>query len=326
MSQVSSPAVTLQLVVHQLQFTLEAQTRIEFGRQAGAQLRGALWAALEQLACTDPQARTPAHQRHCPMCRLVNLELATAERGANPPRPFAIRPPLKGDFGEASVFRTGETFTVGISLFGDVADLFPYVCQAFYRMGELGVGFGRGRFVVRAITEQLPFSTATKPLFANGKVLAMPHQPVTHSHVLAVAERLPDDQLTLRFLTPTQITGDAHIYSRPVFDKLIGRLIERCQAMQTTYTDAPVDKEAWRSCYLDLVARAQSVAATDEETRWQQVMSGSRRTGRYNTISGFVGPVTFTGDLADYRYWLVWGAVLNVGKNVVKGNGWYDIA
>jgi hypothetical protein len=326
MSQVSSPDVTLQLVVHQLRFTLEAQTRVEFGRQAGAQLRGALWAALEQFACTDPRARTPEHQRYCPMCRLVNLELGTGSRGANPPRPFAIRPPLAEDGAAVSVFKPGETFTIGISLFGDVADLFPYVCQAVYRMGELGVGYGRGRFIVRDISEQVPFSSATVPLFSNGKVQALPHQPVTHTHVQAAAERLPSDSLTLHFLTPTQITGDAHIHARPVFDKLVGRLIERCQAMQTYYTDTPVDQEVWRAHYLDLVARAQSVRITEQATRWMTVLSGSRRSGRYNAISGFVGHVTFTGDLRDYRYWLVWGSVLNVGKNVVKGNGWYLVS
>ena len=326
MSQDVGLETQLRLVVHQLQFTLEAQTRVEFGRQAGAQLRGALWVALEQFACTDPRARTPEHQMHCPMCRLVALELGTAARGANPPRPFAIRPPLSEQAGDECAFNPGETFHVGISLFGDAADLFPYICQAVYRMGKVGVGYGRGQFVVRSIDELNPLSGESAALFADGKVRALPFQPITHEQAVVFAERLPADRLTLRFRTPTQITGDDRICVRPEFDKLIGRLIERCQAMETYYTEYPAQTEAWRTLYLELLAQARSVALADDQTHWLKVMSGSRRSGKYNTISGFVGSATFVGNLASYRYWLVWGSVLNIGKNAVKGNGWYEIA
>src|SRR5687768_16863705 len=81
-------------VLH-LQFSLRAESAIHLGPQAGGQIRGALWAALRQFACTDPVIYNHAeHSQYCPMCRLVALETDQGTRGMNPPRPFAVRPPL----------------------------------------------------------------------------------------------------------------------------------------------------------------------------------------------------------------------------------------
>ena len=42
-------------------------------------------------------------------------------------------------------------------------------------------------------------------------------------------------------------------------------------------------------------------------------------------IGGLVGQVTLAGDLAPLRELLVWGSLIHVGKNAVKGDGWYMI-
>lgn len=42
--------------------------------------------------------------------------------------------------------------------------------------------------------------------------------------------------------------------------------------------------------------------------------------------SGLIGKAHYEGDLSEMCYWLAWGSVLHIGKNVVKGNGWYEIS
>jgi hypothetical protein len=311
----------LNLIVYQLEFTLEAQTPVHLGLQAGAQIRGALWTALKEFACSAPIRRTPEHRRHCPMCRLVALE-TSSERGIDPPRPFAIRPPLPDH--EERFFRVGETFTVGINLYGDATELIGYVIQAVRSIGQIGVGYGRGRSIIRCIEAVNPFNNMRQTLYDGGDdVVHLPHQPILHDHIARAAARI-DRHLRVGFLTPTQLTHAGHTLVQPTFSVLIARILERCQAMQTHYTTVPEDSEVWRERYLDLTAQAE-VIAEEVHTRWVNVTSGSRRSNSRTSIGGFVGEALFTGDMTLFAYWLLWGEALHVGKNAVKGNGWFII-
>ncbi|HLV34990.1 MAG TPA: CRISPR system precrRNA processing endoribonuclease RAMP protein Cas6 [Spirillospora sp.] len=318
---IETSAHSFSLTVYHLRFECEAQNIVHFGPQAGAQLRGALWNALQPFACTDNRARSdPDHSRFCPMCRLLLLETQHGERGANPARPFAIQPPLTG-----SRFETGESFAFGISLFGDVAELIPYVIQAAHRMGRLGVGYGRGQFVLRRVLSVNPLSNQQQELLADGRVRLGHLLPINRDQVQRTAARLPRTSVRLRFLTPTQIVAAGRFDSQPVFAHLIARLLERCQSIDTYYGLTPVDRTVWQTRYADLTTQAQSVHLTRNHTRWITVRSGSRRDNSSKPISGYVGDAIFEGQIAPFHEWLVWGQSLHVGKNAVKGNGWYLI-
>lgn len=311
----------LQLTIYHLRFACEAQTLIHFGPQVGAQIRGALWESLQQFACTDRRAQSePNHSAHCPMCRLMALETMTSGRGINPARPFAVQPPLTG-----SHFRSGERFTFGISLFGDVAELVPYVIQAVYRMGQVGIGYGRGQFILKQVISVNPFTQAQKHLLEDGRVMLANVLPVYDQHIVQAAATLPFSSMRLRFLTPAQIISDRKPDLRPVFAHLIARLLERCQSIEQNYSETAASPEIWRSLHLQFSEPTQSIRVVQDQTRWINIRSGSRRAGTSKTLSGFVGDAVFEGNLALFREWLLWGQSLHVGKNAVKGNGWYQV-
>jgi hypothetical protein len=319
-------ASSVNLTVHHLRFTLEARTVVHLGLQAGAQLRGALWDALSQFACQAPSLRgDPEHTRHCPMCRLVALETGDSPRGKNPPRPFAVQPPLAARPEQERYFRSGEQWSVGISLFGDLADVFPYLCQAMYRVGEKGIGYGRGQFNVVRLQAVNPLTRQTQDLLEGQHVRALPNLPVTAEVIAAAAQSLSPRQAHLRFLTPTEIVEDHQFLSAPTFSSLIARLLERCQALELHYAADPTPQPIWRERYLRLTDAARQVGMMRVETRWIKVRSGSRRTGVSTPIGGFVGDVLYEGNLTPFHEWLLWGQSLQVGKNTVKGCGWYEI-
>lgn len=318
------------LHVHHLRYTVQADELVRLGPQAGAQLRGALWSALNQFACTDPDHRgNPRHQRHCPMCRLFHLETQKGQRGLNPARPFTIRPPLAPVPEDDRIYRPGTHFTFGISLLGDASALFPYIVQAVYRMGQIGVGYGRGTFSVSHIQAYNPLTRQQQSLFEDGRVVDTPSIPATCEQVNEASAGLAASLLTLRFVTPAQITtGDNTDTSQsgcPPFDAIVARLVERCQSIELHYTDQPTPQPRWRDAYLQLTEQAAAVTIVRDETWWVNAHSGSRRANRRNSISGVVGEVTFSGDLKPFIPWLVWGQSLHVGKNTAKGNGWYEI-
>jgi hypothetical protein len=301
------------LEVHHLRFTCTPWDEVRFGPQAGAQIRGALWDALTRLIGDTVLLE-----------RLLALETPDAARGNNPSRPFAIRPPLAERPEADRIYRKDEAFSFGINLFGTVIDLFPYMVQAVYRIGQGGIGYGRGAFKLDAVTAENPLTGQTQTLLDGGHVTGMPDIPVTAGYVAAFAHARNTESVTLRFITPTQLAGpNKQLLSMPDFAYLIPRLLERAQSIAENYAPVATPQPQWRDLYLDLRERAKSVQATRCDTRWINVRSGSRRAGTDKKISGFVGDVTFSGILAPFMPWLVWGQSLQVGKNTVKGDGWY---
>jgi hypothetical protein len=75
-----------------------------------------------------------------------------------------------------------------------------------------------------------------------------------------------------------------------------------------------------------LVRSAAAVRTVAEETRWVELRSYSTRQRRATPIGGLVGSVAFsTDDWRPYLPWLVWGQFTHVGKDAVKGDGWYRV-
>lgn len=303
------------LEVHHLWFTCAPQSEVRFGPQAGAQLRGALWEAL-QTSISNTEL----------LERVMTLETPTAARGANPARPFSIRPPVAQNPGADRRYPPGEQFTFGISVFGSMIDLFPYIVQSVYQMGQIGVGYGRGRFALEAVEAANPLTGERQALLAQRRVTGMPSVPVTAAQVNDYAARLPQDRVRLHFLTPTQLTGgNKRLLATPQFDRLIARIVERAQLIAQNYTPVSTPREAWRELHLSLQKQAEHITMTRCNTRWLDVRSGSRRANSSKKISGFVGEAVFSGHLTPFLPWLVWGQSLQVGKNTVKGDGWYEL-
>lgn len=321
-------ATAFEIPVHHLRFQVEAATTVHLGAQAGAQLRGAFWNVLQEFACNAAATRQDStHTAYCPMCRLMARETMQHPRGLNPPRPFAIQPPL-GIYAEQDrLYNFGERFHFGVSLFGETSDLFPYLCQAVYRMGAVGVGYGRGQFVLKAVQAVNPISRTTVDLMNGHTILPRSPVPITAAQIVTETQRLNPHSLRLRFLTPTQIIENgSNPLRRPRFVTLIARLLERCQALEEHYTADGERHLVWRERHLQLTQMAADVQPTQDNTRWVNVRSGSRRSGKMTDIGGFVGEVRFEGYLRPFLPWLLWGQSLHIGKNAVKGNGWYEIA
>ena len=136
----------------------------------------------------------------------------------------------------------------------------------------------------------------------------------------AYAESLPADRLTLQFQTPLRLTekrdGETRLVHRfdlrPFFARLAWRLDELAQAYGAGQAI---------SGYQSLPALVEQVGVADDQTRWVDVVSYSSRTRGRTPIGGLVGQVTMEGELAPLRELLVWGSLVHVGRNTVKGQG-----
>ncbi|HUV90560.1 MAG TPA: CRISPR system precrRNA processing endoribonuclease RAMP protein Cas6 [Anaerolineae bacterium] len=316
------------LKTYHLRITLRTETRVVLGEHKGAALRGALINALRRHYCTAPllSAGDPARQAHtaeCPVCRLVAAEDLSRTRGSDIPRPYVLEPPLHSQ----TTYMRGDLLIFRLGLFGDAADLYPFLLTAVLQMGHEGLGRPihegrRGTLSVRRIEAVNPLTREQVMLMgeADQPVTAEPTLPVTHELVQRESARWPADRITVRFLTPTRITANGRLAHSAQFQPFFQRLLERIIDLWRAYagSDPPLDART-------LIEHAAHIRLVADETRWVELESTSGRTGRRIPIGGYMGNATYSGELRPLIPWLLWGTCLHVGKNAVKGDGWFEM-
>ncbi|MBC7224889.1 MAG: CRISPR system precrRNA processing endoribonuclease RAMP protein Cas6, partial [Anaerolineae bacterium] len=254
-----------------------------------------------------------------------------AQRGKDIPRPYTLKPPLR----PWTRLEPGDPFAFGITLFAQAIGLFPYLVLAVPEMGRIGVGrrmedngYRRGQFILQRVEAVNLLTGETQTIFQAGSTTVRPPDlPVTQERVREAAAylagRLRDrgNVLHITFLTPTRIVYGKRLVHRPFFAPLFHRLLERLDALMAAYagTPSPYPKA-------DLLPLADRVRLVEDQTRWADYKSYSRRQERATPVGGFLGRATYqTDDWAPLLEPLLWGQVAHVGKSVVKGDGWYRL-
>jgi len=108
---------------------------------------------------------------------------------------------------------------------------------------------------------------------------------------------------------------------KPEFRVLIQRLLERISTLAREYGGGAFDEHL----KYHLVGEASEVELVRDGTRWVDLESYSTRKRGTTPIGGLVGEATYEGDLTPFLPWLIWGQFTHVGKNAVKGDGWYEL-
>src|SRR5437764_12187925 len=114
------------LVTHHFLFTTEVITPLKLDEHSGAALRGNFFQAVWERFCNNKASPTcadcPLHAM-CPVSTLVAPLREENGRGRDIPRPYIILPPVEG----ARCYAPGETLTFGLTLFGNIIELLPYI-------------------------------------------------------------------------------------------------------------------------------------------------------------------------------------------------------
>jgi len=295
----------------------------------------------------------------CPVASLVATMNLTAERGRDVPRPYTIEPPLTGlphyPSGDNLIFGLtllGNALNLFPYVVMALRQAGPYGLGKKLPQDTAGGQYRRGRFSLRQVEAINLLTGEAQPVLQPGSTLVQqPILPVTTAQVQAESWRLlsqplpvagnghnggsvflrgqvdkPVD-LTIQFLTPTRLTHQNQLLKTPEFSPLFQRLLERLiqlnqEHMEITAPASP--RQLTAANKPNLLAAADTVAIIDNQTEWREVWSYSNRQGRRIPISGLTGAATYR---ADREVWVVllpfllWGSVVHVGKNAVKGEG-----
>ncbi|GHO88885.1 CRISPR system precrRNA processing endoribonuclease RAMP protein Cas6 [Dictyobacter formicarum] len=319
-----------ELTIYPLLFHTQVTTPLELDKHSGAALRGNLFAAVWQRFCHNKAAPScaacPLHTM-CPVSALVAPLREEHIRGRDIPRPYILLPPLEGN----RRMEPGETLTFGLTLFGNIIALFPYLALIINSLEIAGLGKRlpdnrgrRGTFKIQHIEAYNPVNGTRQTLSQAGKQhIETPTLHVTRVDVKQRAATLSAEQITIRFLTPTRLQHEKGLVRDPAFQPLVARLLERLALLEQEYGqgDGLSPSQQWK----ELMHLASEVICTNNQTHWEDVGSYSSRTRYMTQIGGICGSATFTGNLAPFHELLVWGEMVHVGKNAVKGSGWYRI-
>ncbi len=318
------------LTTTHLEFTVQAVTPLELDDFSGAALRGNFFNAIWQRFCTNKGAPScaacPLHDS-CPVSALVAPLREENPRGQDIPRPYVIIPPQE----EGRRYQVGEQFSFGMTLIGSIVQLLPYILLSMKQLEQEGLGhrleenkWQRGRFQVERVECYHPFTRDRQTIYEKGdlriQVPVITVQPQEHR---IRAASLNTEKITLCFVTPLRLVDRERIVNQARFSPLVQRLLERYSALDRYYGNHELNID-WeeKSAWLHL---ADGIECSQDNTRWQDLRSYSNRQKRAMQIGGLVGTATFVGNLTPFLELLVIGELIHVGKNVVKGDGWYRI-
>ncbi len=295
----------------------------------GAAIRGAFNEAVRE-HCQQPSltsCRSCSLVSCCPVGELVSPVEESGRRGQDVPRPYTVQPPIEPRYR----YEQGVPFTFGLTLYGHGIQGLRIVLGGLRAHGRLLLGrktlqgnglLGRGSLKLEEVVSCDPINGCESVVMRSSDQFAnLPDFGVTHEAVLRRAAAMGEPgRLAIEFLTPTRLVDGGRLVQRPQLRPLVQRLIERISSLWEHYAGSspPLD-------YAALMAAAEGVRTVEDGTRWVDLESYSSRRDARIPIGGFAGQAVFEGPIAPLLPWLVWGEYTHVGKNAVKGDGWYRL-
>lgn len=241
------------------------------------------------------------------------------------PHPFVITPPLE----EKRTYREGETLCFELILIGKSIDYLPYFIYTFDELGRMGIGKGKGKYHLKEVkgerskvkgkTAVTVYSGEDKTLRNDFKVLnAGDLSPITYD--LPPSSDLSPLTLDLTFVTPTRLKFDGNLSPKPEFHVFFCNLLRRISLLSYFHCGEELNLD-----FKGLIERSRQVRIQNEKLSWFDWERYSNRQETKMKMGGFIGSITFRGNLEQFLPYLVLGEYIHVGKGTSFGLGKYRI-
>lgn len=229
------------------------------------------------------------------------------------PHPFVIEPPPERRRG----YKPGDEINFGLILIGKAIDYLPYFIYTFTELGRIGIGKGKAGFELKNV------SCEGKTIYDSKSKTLKPFTP----SVLSLAFNDLDSKtfnfklLTLNFLTPTRILYNGHLALDLEFHIFMRNLLRRISLLY--YFHCHGDTSEWN--FKGIIEKAKEVAVKNKNLRWYDWERYSARQDTRMKMGGFVGEITFEGNIEPFMQLIRSGEILHVGKGTGFGLGEYAI-
>lgn len=281
----------------------------------GSVLRGAFGATFKRLVCVMPH-------RNCDICLLrqqcvyaVDFETPVGTPGASKkafaPHPFVLEPPSE----MRTAYAPDETLTFRLVLIGRAIHHLPYFIYTLDEMGKTGLGKGRARCRIEEV-RRIGADGSSRPVYDGvSKQLVTGWPVVSGADLNGVRE---EASVTLDFVTPTRMRVENDLLIDLDFETLTRALLRRISLLSRHHCEGAVALD-----YRGLVDRSRHVRTERRDLRWYDWERYSARQRTTMKLGGFVGQITFKGEMGEFLPLLRAGEQLHVGKGTAFGLGKY---
>lgn len=301
-----------------LEFKLKSIDEIKLPSFKGSSFRGGFGKALKSVVCT-------LKTKECGECILREKCLYAYVFETIPPssskmmrkykaspHPFIIEPP----FTDKKIFEKGEDLSFKFILLGKAIDYLPYFIYAFCEFGKYGIGRERGKFEVEKVLDRDKIIYSIE----DGKVLT----PETGQFELNLDEDIEKEgkgTITFNFITPTRIVEKENLLKEVDFQTIVRYLLRRISLI--SYFHCGIDPTNWQ--FKRIIEIAKEVKTIESNLKWYDwERYSSRQKGRMK-LGGFIGEVTFEGEIVKFLSLIKAGEILHLGKGTSFGLGKYLI-
>jgi len=301
-------------------FVIKPRSELILPAYKGSTFRGGFGHAFKRAVCADREGECAKCmlQSKCVYSYVFETKLfSQSERLKNTyvPHPFVIEPPLE----ERQRYGIDDKLSFHLILVGRAVDYIPYFIFAFEELGRIGIGKNRGKY---RLEEVISINKDRRILIYDGKSHIRDEYGVIDSvNLVLEALQLDYHQITLRFITPTRIKYGGKLTKVIDFEVVMRNLLRRLSWLAEVHCE-----EKWDMDWKRLLKRAKErVNTVHSDLRWHDWERYSQRQATKLKMGGFLGEITFEGDLTEFLPFLKLGEYLHIGKGTVYGLGKYEI-
>ena len=304
-------------------FHLKVVDEMPLPAYKGAVLRGGFGSVFRRTICCQRHHRTcepcPLHYV-CPYPLLFEPSPPPGSEALRTheaiPRPFVLEPPQD----RRRLYAPGDELCFGLTLVGKATRYLPYFIVAFLRLGELGLGRARSRYVLQRVEALHPSTGRVIPIYENGALLTEGQESVvSYAEIAQAASAENASRLTLHFLTPARLKYNGrYLEDAPPFHVVVRTLLRRVSSLSYFHCG-----QRWETDYRGWIQQAQEVETETAEVRWVDWERYSTRQRQRMNLGGITGRVTYKGELTPFLPLLRLGELIHVGKGATFGNGQY---
>lgn len=311
------------LEVLELRCVLRAGAEVRLPLSLGKILRNAFGQALQHVGCPPACWNRAAECDGATRCSYRALFEGTRSDGRRqaqePPRPYAIVAPPS----QPLMLAAGSTFECGIKLFGRARVYLPVVLAALERLAADGLGVYRVPMRLETVEACRP-GEVFGPIIAGAgcQVRNVPVEGYNLAELPLLAAAL-DSTLSLHFISHLRLTRVSGMPQQLQFTDLVWAIARRLEDLNANYGDFP-----WRAPLAELTDLAAGTRLDTRQLRWEEREAVSLRNQEKHAFlySGLIGRALLHDAPLELRTFLLAGALVQVGKYTVQGNGRFTLA
>jgi len=314
--------------IGRFEFIVKPKDKLYLPVYKGSTLRGGFGHSLRRVICVTKG-------KECKDCLLKQKCIYSAIFETPPPKnttkltkypyaphPFVIEPPLE----EKQEYKEDNELSFNLVLIGKAIDYLPYFIFAFDKLGELGLGRGKGKYWLREVRSIRSNSNSAHPIYSGeDKIIKDSYSLMSGEDILEECKKYYHKRkITLHFITPTRLKYQEHFIKDLEFHILIRNLLRRTSLLSYFHCDRELQTD-----FKGLIEKAKRVKRTSNNLSWYDWQRYSTRQNTKMLLGGFIGKVTFTFDGIEPEQFLpliLLGKYIHIGKGTGFGLGKYEIS